>query len=42
MGGTRRRRVSGETIFQIGLALLGVILSALAWVLLLDVLAPYG
>ncbi len=42
MGTTRRRRLGGDTVLQIGLALLGVILSALAWVLLLGVLAPYG
>ena len=42
MGGVRRCRFGGDAVLQIGLALAGVVLSALAWWLLLDLFAPYG
>jgi hypothetical protein len=42
MGPTCRCGVSGDTALQIGLALLGLFLSALAWIALLAVVARAG
>jgi hypothetical protein len=42
MCATRRCGIRGDTVLQVGLALLCVVLSALAWLLLLGFLAPGG
>ena len=42
MRGARRSGISGDTVLQVGLALLCVILSALAWSQVLDVFARGG
>jgi hypothetical protein len=42
MCATRRCGVNGETALQLGLALLGVVLAALAWLPLLGSFGPGG